>query len=262
MTSDVIEATAVVVREPDVPTLFGTANPREHIERAKETADALKDVIKQRGLISKIQGKEYVLYDGWTLLGSMVGVSPVNVWTRKLEDGWEARVEVHRNGVVIGAAEAECLRSETSWKSRDDYALRSMAQTRAGAKALRTCLGFIVQLAGYEATPHDEMPERGDTIEGGRSKGPPAITDKQANYLAKLMRQLHDVAGAEASGFYAMLAESYPSAASDKGKLIIKNLNVAEAGEIIDLVQKTIRTYQEGAEQTGEKVDYGDLPNE
>jgi hypothetical protein len=33
-----------------------------------------------------------------------------------------------------------------------------MAQTRAMAKALRSVLGFIVVLAGYQATPADEMP--------------------------------------------------------------------------------------------------------
>ena len=46
----------------------------------------------------------------------------------------------------------------TNWSGRDDYALRSMAQTRAVSKALRLPLGFIVALAGYEATPADEMP--------------------------------------------------------------------------------------------------------
>ena len=32
-----------------------------------------------------------------------------------------------------------------------------MAQTRAGSKALRQILGFVVALAGYSPTPADEM---------------------------------------------------------------------------------------------------------
>ena len=43
-----------------------------------------------------------------------------------------------------------------------------MAQTRAGAKALRMPLGFVVHLAGYEATPAEEMetePHRQRTVE-------------------------------------------------------------------------------------------------
>jgi hypothetical protein len=88
----------------------------------------------------------------------MLGVFPVVEWTRPVADGWEARVEARTlAGQVVGAAEAECLRTEKQWKSRDDYALRSMAQTRAVSKALRGPLGFVVTLAGFEATPAEEM---------------------------------------------------------------------------------------------------------
>jgi hypothetical protein len=73
--------------------------------------------------------------------------------------GWEARVEARtRGGEVVGAAEAECLTDERTWKGRDDYARRSMAQTRAVSKALRLPLGFVMQLAGFNPTPADEMP--------------------------------------------------------------------------------------------------------
>lgn len=139
--------------------LFGTSNPAETVARISETATALTDIIKRKNLYQPIQGKNHVLVDGWTLLGSMVGVFPVCIWTRELENGWEARVEAHTlAGAVVGAAESECRRSENRWKSADSYAIRSMAQTRATSKALRQPLGFIVKLAGYEATPLEEMP--------------------------------------------------------------------------------------------------------
>ncbi len=145
--------------------LFGTQNPVEIVGKATEIADALSDVLKRKGLAKKISGREFVVVEGWVLLGTMLGVFPVVVWTRKLEDGWEARVEARTlTGAVVGAAEAECLRSEKSWAKRDDYALRSMAQTRATSKALRGPLGFIVTLAGYQATPFEEMPQ--DTSSG------------------------------------------------------------------------------------------------
>lgn len=38
------------------------------------------------------------------------------------------------------------------------FQLRSMAQTRAGAKALRNALAWVVVLAGYKPTPAEEMP--------------------------------------------------------------------------------------------------------
>jgi hypothetical protein len=140
--------------------LFHTDDPVEVITRASRAAEALKGVIQRQGLVSNIQGREHVRVEGWTTLGSMLGVVPVVTWTRRTEDGWEARVEARTlDGRVVGAAEAMCTKSEGKpWNNRPDYALRSMAQTRATSKALRGPLGFVVTLAGYEATPAEEMP--------------------------------------------------------------------------------------------------------
>src|SRR6266498_3549819 len=139
--------------------LFNSDNPRETVARIADTAAALTDILKTKKLYASIQGKNHVLVEGWTLLGSMLGVFPVCVWTHRLEDGWEARVEARTlAGVVVGAAEAECRTSEKRWASADSYAIRSMAQTRATSKALRQPLGFVVKLAGYEATPAEEIP--------------------------------------------------------------------------------------------------------
>lgn len=155
----VAKETAMVLPVQETPpALFGTTEPTEIVSKARDVANALKDVLKQQGLITNIQGKEYVQVGGWTLLGSMLGVFPVMEWCRKLDNGWEARVEAKTlSGAVVGAAEAECTRDEKMWANRDDYALRSMAQTRATSKALRMPLGFVVTLAGFNATPAEEM---------------------------------------------------------------------------------------------------------
>jgi hypothetical protein len=149
-------------------TLFRTEDPVEVIRRATDIAAPLADVVRKQKLVTMIQGREHVRVEGWTLLGSMLGVFPVVEWSRQLPDGWEARVEARTlSGAVVGAAEAECLRTENTWKNRDDYALRSMAQTRAVSKALRGPLGFVMQLAGFEATPAEEMPaERLTGVQG------------------------------------------------------------------------------------------------
>lgn len=149
----------VVAAEVSPPAnLFRTDDPSEVVERASKTAAALSDVLKRQRLTTTIQGREHVRVEGWTLLGTMLGVFPVCVWTHKLDNGWEARVEARTlAGAIVGAAEAECLRSERTWASRDDYALRSMAQTRATSKALRQPLGFVVSLAGFDPTPAEEM---------------------------------------------------------------------------------------------------------
>tara|TARA_R100000808_G_scaffold2439_1_gene9711 strand:- start:13200 stop:14255 length:1056 start_codon:yes stop_codon:yes gene_type:complete len=152
--------------EPNLPaavqapaaTLFQTSDPISVIDRATKVAEKLSGVIKKQRLYADIRGKAHVTVSGWTLCGSMLGVFPVTVWTRKLENGFEARVEARTlNGSVIGAAEAQCLTSEKQWSNREDFALRSMAQTRATSKAMRMPLGFIMQLAGFDATPAEEM---------------------------------------------------------------------------------------------------------
>jgi hypothetical protein len=185
MTTEAIDGTAhelgtdigPVTHNPASQTLFRTDDPVEVVEQAGRVADALKGVLTRQGLTQKIGGRDHVLVEGWTTLGSMLGVFAVKEWVRELPwpdpvpqaltqqhgrglvFGYEASFQARRgDGTVIGGAEAECKRTENSWKGRDDYALKSMAQTRATSKALRVPLGFIVTLAGYEATPEAEIP--------------------------------------------------------------------------------------------------------
>jgi hypothetical protein len=159
--AEVIEETGgeIAIREPAAPALFGTDDPGQIIEKAKKVAVVLNDVITQQKLYTTISGKRYVLVEGWTTLGALCNVFAKTEWTHPIENGWEAAVVVvNGQGVEIGRAEAQCLRSERNWKSRDDFALKSMAQTRAMGKALRMPLGWIAVLSGYESTPAEEMP--------------------------------------------------------------------------------------------------------
>ena len=70
---------------------------------------------------------------------------------------WEAKVVAVRDGTVVGEAEAMCTRTEARWAEADDYALRSMAQTRATSRAIAAAARWIVTLAGYAGTPAEEM---------------------------------------------------------------------------------------------------------
>lgn len=159
--SETIDTEAVMTvanTERQHVTLFGSSEPDAVIERATSVANALKSVILKQGLVSTISGKQYPRCEAWTLLGTMLGIFPVCQWTKQVEGGWEARVEARtRDGAVVGSAEAQCLRAERNWANRDDFALRSMAQTRATAKALRMPLGFVMTLSGFEPTPAEEM---------------------------------------------------------------------------------------------------------
>lgn len=164
--------------------LFGTHDPVAVIKNAVIVADVLKDVADRKGLISNIKGKEYPRVEAWQMIATMVGATPFLEWSRPIDQGYEARVVVRdRDGRDICAGEGQCTRHENTWKGRDDYAIRGMAQTRACSRALRSALGFVMTLAGYEATPAEEMEERrakGAKKETKQAEPPKASPQREA----------------------------------------------------------------------------------
>jgi len=164
--------------------LLGARTPEELIDRARNLAKVLKDIIDQAGLSVMIyeQGrpKEYVKIEGWTTLGAMLGVFPQTVWTRREEEpdgnvAFVAHVIVHTmDGRTISSGEMSCSSFEVIKRKRDgmiikrwldakgrpnEFAIRSMSQTRATGKAFRLPFAWILTLAGYEPTPAEEIPD-------------------------------------------------------------------------------------------------------
>ena len=141
--------------------------PVELVARATEAADQLAAIIKAKGLFSNIQGKEYVRVEGWTTLAAMMGCLPKEVSMTRRDDGsFEATVELVRmsDGVTLTRASAECGKDEPTWKGRADYARRSMAATRATSKVCRLAFSWVMVLAGFEATPSEEIPHDEDGV--------------------------------------------------------------------------------------------------
>jgi hypothetical protein len=150
----------LVVYEPTPATLFQTSNPDLALERMAHLAELLMNVVRERKLVQKIGGNEYLRAPAWSVLAGLTGLSPATARVEKIEDGWLARVEVLRiaDGVVISAAEQVCTRKEARWARAEDHALLGMAQTRAASRALRGPLMQVVELAGFKPTPVEEMP--------------------------------------------------------------------------------------------------------
>lgn len=141
-------------------SIYQSSDARAQLEEAKARAAVLVEVIKEQGLARSFGGgRPHVQVEGWSFLGSQFGLIPDIEWTKELDNGWEARAAIVRlsDGVAISHGEAECRRSEGNWKNRDSYAIRSMAQTRAISKAFRNCLSSVMVMAGYAATPAEEM---------------------------------------------------------------------------------------------------------
>lgn len=143
------------------PSLFDLP-AAQMVAHAADIATVLRDVIAKQRLAVNIQGREYVKVDGWAALGSILGFLPREVDVKELEDGsFEAKVELYslRSGKVVGQGSALCGVDEKRWGGADRYARRSMAITRATGKAYRLGLSWVMTLAGYEATPAEEMIE-------------------------------------------------------------------------------------------------------
>jgi len=182
MTANTIPESGEFVARPQTPSLaaFSTASPALTLARGKAVADAAAPVIKELNLVKKIHQSFHVYFDGWTMVGAMVGVFPVTVrtWEIGQGEGYGANVEARTlGGEVVGAADAIVMRDEEvggrqKWLDAPTFQVVSMVQTRAGGKALRQPLGWIMRLAGYEVTPAEEMDEaaaaRGETVSGGK----------------------------------------------------------------------------------------------
>lgn len=173
--------------------LFETTNPDDVILSATRYAIALADVIERRHLYTEFRDKrtgklrKHVGIEGWTLLASMLGVSTRIEYSRPVPNGWEAVASAYRGAELIGNAQSMCTRDEPNWQQAQDYALRGMAQTRAISRALRIPLGMIVVLAGFEATPTEEMP----------ADEPPARRASQTPTAQRLRREVMAAAAAK-----------------------------------------------------------------
>lgn len=162
-----------LVAQPEVlpPNIWTAEGPVAVVQEITAVAQVLKQVIEQNQLAVNISGRQYVRVEGWTLIAPLLKAWPkgapktrplINEWCAEhypAPCGYESEIELARpDGSSVGGGVAECSRHERTWAKRDDYAIKSMSQTRAVGKAYRMSFGFVMVAAGYEATPVEEMP--------------------------------------------------------------------------------------------------------
>ena len=125
-------------------------------------ATNLKDLIVQNKLFTQIKGKNYVNVEGWQIAGAFTGTFPIveNVENLSEGDSYKYRAEVSlrdKDNNKVGYGVAICTNKEPGKTNFDEYAVASMAQTRAVGKAYRMKIGWLLKVAGYETTPAEEM---------------------------------------------------------------------------------------------------------
>ena len=159
-------------------------------------ATNLKKMIIDNKLYTDIRGKNYVNVEGWQIAGAFTGTFPVVEAVENLSDGdyYKYRAEVSlrdQDGNKVGSGVAICTNQEAGKKNFDEYAVASMAQTRAVGKAYRMKIGWLLKVAGYETTPAEEM----DAVEAQVVEGFKSETDKAKERLAnaKSMTELKSI---------------------------------------------------------------------
>jgi len=181
----------IVVSESVQLGTVQATSPADIVDRASEIATVLAKVINDRKLFTVINGKKYVQVDGWNTLGGMIGVLPRETKSEKIDNGYLAFVELVRttDGMIIGGASAICTREEKNWGKRDEYAIKSMATTRATGKAYRLGFSWIMNLAGYESTPAEEMID-GEFTEKSNDNGKKPEQKKAAPVIKEMNAEI------------------------------------------------------------------------
>lgn len=154
--------TAVVRKADGQFDMAAVTNPAASLEVAERLLGAMADRCKGPAYIANIQNKRYPKVEWWTTVGAALGLFPREEETRKLEregeTAYEATVGVYNGTQLVTRASAMCSSAEPRWRNSDEYAIRSMATTRATGKAYRLGLSFLAVMSGLEATPAEEMP--------------------------------------------------------------------------------------------------------
>jgi len=100
------------------------------------------------------------MVEGWQFAGGILGALPrITEVTQIAPNKWLAKAEIinQKNQAVLSVGYALCSKEEMKKKTFDEYAILSMAQTRAIGKAYRNLIGWVIKAAGYESTPAEEM---------------------------------------------------------------------------------------------------------
>jgi len=189
-------------------------------QRAKEMALVLAKHIKDNKLSANIAGHDYVQVEGWQFAGGLMGLFPQITEVREIAPmKWLAKAEIRnvKTDKIVGVGYAICSKEEMKKKSFDEYAILSMAQTRAIGKAYRNYIGWIIKMAGYESSPAEEIKaEMVDALikeKGVKAKG-------ATNYLEQLKAELASRGAKDEKEAVEMI--------NKKTGLIVKDLKITE----------------------------------
>lgn len=222
--------------------------PEIVLSEAQRAARALKDVIEKKDHPVMFNGKQYLTFEDWQTIGKFYGLTVSTIEPRYIVinglAGAKASAEVVdvKTGTVVGHAEAFCMRDEKNWKDKPWFQLASMAQTRAGAKALRNVLSWVVVLAGYQPTPYEEMDAV--RVDPPREEIPENLPEALKEDLKKLPPNA--ISYPQSKRFFAIARHA--GASNDEVKAYLATKGLAHSAEITrDVYEQYCNDFESGA---------------
>lgn len=155
-------------------------------QKTKEMANVLAKHIMANQLSVNIVGRNYVMVEGWQFAGGLMGLFPQITEVREISPmKWMATAQIIniKTDKIVSTGYAICSKDEQKKKSFDEYAILSMAQTRAIGKAYRNYIGWIIKMAGYESTPAEEIKEKA-------SEAQQPVASSGVDYREKLKKSI------------------------------------------------------------------------
>ena len=224
-------------------------------------AQDLARFIKENKLFHNIQGKAYVNVEGWQYAGARLGILPVIEELSNISvyrDGeleeikYQAKVKLMdlKSQQIVGSGFALCSNKESGKRNYQEFAIASMAQTRAIGKAYRNILAWIIRAAGYEPTPAEEMDymtKSAKTPITNKVKSvatPPPVADREPN--KRVEAESEDVAKKMATvkqkTELLLLLNNKAVTNAEKNKMIenINGLDTVRASQAITKLKKVI----------------------
>lgn len=139
---------------------------KEVILSATEWANALMAVVEDRKLYVLIGKKKHLVAEAWETIGAFDRVAVTVEYVKPIQGsddviGYEAKVNLLKDGEIISAGVMSCGFEEFPCRAKKGMAQHraamSAAQTWAMAKAYRMKYSYVAVLAGFDATPAEEM---------------------------------------------------------------------------------------------------------
>jgi len=147
--------------------------PGEVVAGATIQATLLMDIVEKTKCYQQIHDKKYLQVEAWETIGAFNRThAETESMTPIMREGeiigYQAHVQLWKDGNVVGGAIMPCFFTENACKGKEGDAKHkasmSAAQTFATSKAYRMNFSYVAILAGYAATPAEEMTGEDSTV--------------------------------------------------------------------------------------------------